>query len=122
MKRILLALICFAGLAAAADATGKWSGTFAITLDGESRDSTIYLNLKQEGTKITGEAGPNSGEVHAITAGTIEGNKLKFEVAHENGPTMRFDLVMTGDQITGDVKAEHEGQKMSAKVDAKREK
>src|SRR5437588_3147642 len=79
MKRILLALICSAGLAAAADATGKWSGSFAVTADGETRDSTIFLKLKQEGTKITGQAGPNSEQVNEIKVGTIEGNKIKLE-------------------------------------------
>jgi hypothetical protein len=122
MKRILLALICFAGLAAAADATGKWSGTFAITLDGELRDDTAFLNLKQEGTKITGEAGPRSDKAYPINSGSIEGNKIKFEVSRPDGQTLQFELTISGDQITGEAKAEHDGQKMSGKLNLKREK
>ncbi len=122
MTRILLALICFAGLAAAADATGKWSGSFVVTLDGETRDSTAFLDLKQEGTKITGQAGPNSERLNAIKVGTIEGNKIKLEVPQENGPTIHFELTINGDQITGEAKGEGDGRKMSAKVDVKREK
>jgi hypothetical protein len=71
MNKILLALILSSVLAAAADATGKWSGSFAVTRDGDTRDGTIYLNLKQDGTKITGVAGPELEKTYPIKIGTI---------------------------------------------------
>jgi hypothetical protein len=45
-----------------------------------------------------------------------------LEVEQTNGPTLHFDLTISGDQITGKAKTEREGHTMSAKVDAKREK
>ena len=69
-------------LVAAPDAniTGKWSGSFNITRpDGETKDSTAVLLLKQTGSEITGSVGPNEEEQHPVTKGNIEGDKLTLE-------------------------------------------
>ncbi len=44
----------FAFVAAAADFTGVWSGKADITANGEQQPSTAQLNLKQNGTTVTG--------------------------------------------------------------------
>jgi hypothetical protein len=43
--------------------TGKWSGSFnATNPNGETKESTAVLVLKQTGTDITGTVGPNEDE------------------------------------------------------------
>jgi hypothetical protein len=111
---LLLALCAFA-----ADATGKWSGTFTTE---EGNPGTGVVVIKQTGTEITGTAGPSMDEQLPIANGKIEGDKVTFEVSHPSGMTLKMSLVLDGDSLKGDVTANREGQSMKAKLDLKREK
>ena len=62
-----------------ADVTGKWSGSFESTRDGETKQETAVLNLTQSGNKITGTAGPDEEKQMTIRAGSIEGDQGKAE-------------------------------------------
>ena len=124
MKSVVCILLAVAALAAApaTDVTGKWSGTFVVTRDGEARESTALLLLKQAGSEITGTVGPNEGEQHAIKTGKIEGDKITL-VVEDDGRTINFDLVVGSDRIKGDVRMSREGQTAAtAKIDVGREK
>jgi hypothetical protein len=125
MKLLLcLILVALASLPAAADVniSGNWSGTFTATSsDGETKDSTALLILKQEGNKITGTAGPNQDERYDIVKGTIEGNKIVLELSEE-GHAIHFDLTVAEDHITGEANATTpDGRKLHAKLDVKRQ-
>jgi len=121
MKRIACCLLlCVASLWA--DVSGKWSGSFNVTgPDGETKADTAFLNLKQEGAKITGTVGPNEEKQFDIKTGTMEGNKIALEVVNEDG-MLTFDLTLTDEHIKGDVKGQMGDEKMSAKLDVTRVK
>jgi hypothetical protein len=125
MNRIPCLLLVFAlVLAAAPDAnvTGKWSGTFVMTQsDGQTKDSTALLILKQTGLEISGTVGPHEGEQHAITKGRIEGEKITLESA-DGGMSITFNLSLAGERITGDVSAVGDGRTLKAKLDVTRVK
>ena len=125
MRTILcfLILAAFAGIAVAdVNVTGKWSGSFnAVGPDGQTKDSTAVLVLKQNGSEITGTVGPNEGEQHEITKGKIEGDKITLE-SNDGGIAIKFDLALAGDRITGEANAVGEGRTLKAKIDVKREK
>jgi hypothetical protein len=122
-------LLCFLVLAALAgvaladvDVTGKWSGSFnATNQNGETKESTAVLVLKQTGTDITGTVGPNEDEQFPIQKGKIEGDKLTLE-ADDKGRTMTFNLVLTAGRITGEAQMSRDGQTMKAKIDVSRAK
>ena len=120
-------LLCFLvaavlALATDVDVSGKWIGSFNITNpDGETNESTAVLNLKQSGTEITGTVGPNEDEQAAIQKGKIEGNKITMEAEH-HGHTIKFDLTLAADRITGDANMSRDGQTAKAKVDVTRAK
>ena len=122
-------LLCFFVLAALAgvaladvDVTGKWSGTFnATNPNGETKESTALLVLKQSGTDITGTVGPSEDEQFAIQKGKIDGDKITLEVDHD-GHTMTFDLVLAADRITGEAHMSRDGLSMKAKIDVSRAK
>jgi hypothetical protein len=123
MKK-LMSVVCIVFLlcsvALASDLTGKWSGSFLITRpDGETKDSQISLELKQNGTELTGTAGPNPDKQWAIQKGKVEGNKLSFEV-QSDGPLIKFELTLSNEHLKGEAKAEHEGQVMKVVVDVQR--
>lgn len=71
----VLALL-FAGLAFAADVTGKWQAT-SHSPDGQ--DMQITFNLKQDGEKLSGNVEGPMGEM-AITEGTVVGDAISFTV------------------------------------------
>ena len=122
MTRTLCCLLLFAaGLLA--DVTGKWSGSFDITgPDGETKADTAFLNLKQDGTKITGTAGPSEDKQFDIKTGKIDGEKIALEVVIEDGGILSFDLALAADHIKGNVQGQHGDEKMTAKLDVTRVK
>ncbi|HLY17366.1 MAG TPA: hypothetical protein VKR61_09080 [Bryobacteraceae bacterium] len=127
--KTLICLLMLTGLtltATAADLTGKWSGKFDVTnANGETKPDEAYMNLKLEGTTVTGTAGPNQDQQWAIRKGKLEDKKLTFEVVIEGDGNdhgmLVFDLVFDGDTIRGSATGTGgDGDKMSAKVDLKR--
>jgi hypothetical protein len=122
MKKTLL-LLAFCAIAAfAGDATGKWSGSFNVTRGSETKEATAFMVLTQDGGKITGTAGPNADEQFPIKSGAIAGDKIQLVVQPHEGPEIAMTLTLDGDRLTGEAKGEHEGEKLSAKLDLKREK
>ncbi|MDQ3009089.1 MAG: hypothetical protein M3X11_00075 [Acidobacteriota bacterium] len=103
------------------DLTGKWAGSFVISMDGETKDDTAYMVLKQSGTELTGTAGPSSDQQWTIEKGKIDGNKVTFEV-RADGPMLKFELTLADGHLKGEAKAEHEGRSMKAAVDVQRKK
>ena len=120
MKTILLLTLAAASVFAA-DATGKWTGTLTPVSDGGGSGGPALLVLKQDGTKLTGTAGPDANQQNAIQDGKAENGNLTFDLPFGGG-MMKFVLKQQGEELTGDVSAEREGQKMSAKLALKREK
>jgi len=123
MKKLMPLLVLSALAALGADVTGKWSGSFKPT-DGDSgHDDTAYMTLTQDGSKITGTVGPRAERQHPIRKGAIEGDKVTLEVTPGDGPdVVYFELVLDGDRLMGTARGEHDGHKLQAKVDVKREK
>ena len=126
MRKLLYFLLAgvFAAGSALADTnvSGTWTGSFhAIGADGEARESTAVLMLKQSGSEITGTAGPNENEQHLAVKGKIEGDKITLG-AEDEGRTVHFDLVLAADRITGDMTMIHSGQTAKARIDVRRAK
>jgi hypothetical protein len=102
-----------------ANVSGKWSGAFEFKNDNdETKSEPVYMILKQDGSTLTGSGGPNEDKQHPIKNGKVDGNKLTFEV--EGKMTISFNLTAKGDQITGDMNAEENGIKRTAKLSLKR--
>ena len=124
--KTLICLLLLTGLTLiAGELTGKWSGKFDITTaDGETKPDSAVMNLKVDGTNVTGTAGPNEDQQWTIKNGKLEAGKLTFEVVpeSENGADslIVFDLVFDGETIRGNATGHDGDNKLSAKVDLKR--
>ncbi len=116
---LLFTFLLAPSLVASEDLSGKWSGSFNITVDGQTKDDEAYLVLKQNGTELTGTAGPNADKQWAIQKGKVEGNKLTFEVQSDE-PLIKFNLTFEGGRLKGEASAEHQGMSMKAVVDLTR--
>jgi hypothetical protein len=101
----------------AADATGTWTGT--LTPSGDDNPRPAHLVLKQDGNKLTGTAGPDANEQHAIENGKAEDGVLTFDVP-TGGAVMKFRLKQDGDEIKGDITRERDGQTETARLAVKR--
>src|SRR5689334_15420005 len=113
MKHLILLTLTALGLLAS-DATGTWTGTLLVSTPDGNQDRTAYLVLKQEGTKLTGTAGPNADEQHTIENGKVEDGLLTFEIP--GAASMKFTLKLEGDEIKGDIKRERDGATETAKL------
>ena len=114
----LFFLFTLAATVLMADATGKWKGT--LTPEGQNGGPALLV-LKQDGTSLTGTAGPDETGQHAILNGKVEGGKITFELAVGQG-NAKFTLLQDGEEIKGDVKLEGGGQTQAAKIELKRAK
>ena len=123
--KVLLSFLMLSVLvltAAETDVSGKWTGSFKMSgPDGQTKDGTAMLVLKQKGTEITGTAGPSEEEQMAIQKGSIDGSKITIELAADQG-TIKFALVVAGDHMTGDANLDNGSQKLTAKLDVTRAK
>jgi hypothetical protein len=121
MKKVLGCLLLASALVFAADidVTGKWSGSFEP--EGGDGAGTALLVLQQKGTAITGSVGPNEENRYDIEKGTIEGDKVTLDVKNE-GRTMHFALVLSGDHLKGEAQMSAEGQTRKAKIDVTKAK
>lgn len=125
MRKLLLCVLMFtvsAFVVRAAELTGKWSGSFDITNEqGETKADTAFMDLKESAGSVTGTAGPNSDKQWSLRKGKLDGEKLTFEVAMEDGGLLVFELTYDGTSIQGTCTGTGgEGEKLSAKVNLKR--
>lgn len=101
------------------DFTGTWAGSFIITLDGQTKDDVAHMVLKQNGTELTGTAGPNADQQWAIQKGKVEGNKATFEVLAD-GPIIKFELTLVDGHLKGAAVGDLDGKALSGVVDLQR--
>src|SRR5438067_9051644 len=73
--------------------TGRWT----VTADFHGTPIYVLLDLKQEGSKLSGEINGDKLE------GTLEGNALHFLAKDERGGTQEAKGTVQGDTITGTV-------------------
>jgi autotransporter translocation and assembly factor TamB len=100
----LLALT--AGVALAADVTGKWTGEMNGP-DGNSM--TLTFNFKQDGAKLTGTVEGPGGQALEVKDGKVDGDKISFVISLDGGGgemKILHEGTISGDEITLNVKME----------------
>jgi hypothetical protein len=118
MRRTLLILLASVFTLAAADVSGKWTGT--LTPDSGAEGPALLI-LEHKGESLTGTAGPDEGQRFDILNGKVSGDKITFET--DSGKSvMKFELTLKGEEMAGQVSREREGQKQTAKLNVKRTK
>ena len=120
MKRLICCFVLSA-VALFADVTGKWSGTGKATSpDGDTQMLTLSMELKQTGNDITGTVMTgDSGDRYSLS-GTVDGDVLNLKVETDQA-TYLVKLTLKEDHLTGDATADHDGAKVTVKLDFKRE-
>src|SRR4029450_1176261 len=80
MMLAIASILLSALTAAPADVTGKWEGRLTATRScASTHEDTVLLILNQKDGTITGTIGGSENDQHAITTGTIDGDKVRSE-------------------------------------------
>ena len=99
-KTLLVLLLLLPCWISAADLTGEWN---AHLLRFGETFAPARVNLKEDGTKLTGTLNELKLE------GTVEGNHLQFTATRPNGKEWgQFQGEIQGDEITGTLKQQEE--------------
>lgn len=117
-------LLVLAITAAAADVTGKWSGTYTITgpngTAGEANPAVLIL--KQSGATLTGTAGADESEQWPLENAKIVGNKITATVNPSDGASYTLSVTVDGDRMTGEGTITQGGQSEKCKLEFTRVK
>jgi GH15 family glucan-1,4-alpha-glucosidase len=89
----VLALV-FAGLAFAADVTGKWNAT---TQSPDGQQMQLVFNFKQDGEKLSGTVTGPPGDL-PISEGKVSGDSISFNV-QINDMTIVHKGTVSGDEM-----------------------
>lgn len=100
---LAVATVLLATLAAVpADVKGRWEGTVtAVRDDGTKQEQTALLLLEQKDSTISGTVGGGESDQHTITSGTIDGSKVVIVATPANGPEVRLELTVEGEEMKG---------------------
>ena len=107
-----------------ASVAGNWEGTMTFTKDGAVVDTDeVFFTLKQDGSVVTGTAGPSAERqfpIAKVKSGTTkEGPTVAFEV-NAGSLVIWFDLKLTEGNLKGTATGERTGEaKQTATVEAK---
>ena len=110
----------FAMTAAAADVTGKWTGSYSFE---NGNSGAAFATLKQAGAILSGTAGPSEDNPWPIQNGKIQGNTITFEIkSTDDGTLYKCQLTLAGDSLKGEVTATAGDQSMKGKLELSRAK
>ena len=101
------------------DPTGMWK--FTVERGGQKRD--VVLTLRLEDGKLTGHVPGRNNTVTPIENGKYADGEISFSVTRDvNGVkrTSNYSGKLSGDTITGKIKSERDGQKMTTDWIAKK--
>jgi hypothetical protein len=116
MTRAVFLLVWLTLAAFAADLNGTWTGSAKGM---EERDHGAILHLKQNGTEITGTAGPTEEMQWTILNGKIDGDHVTFDL-NADGPIVKFDLTLEDAHLKGAAVFEMDGQPKKVTLDLTR--
>ena len=118
--QLLLSILFLTGSLAAADFTGKWSGSVIVkTPDGATNEQPAWMSLKQAGNVLTGAAGANPEHQAEIRDGKVDGDRAGFKVTIDE-TVANVQLRLEGESLTGDVMLETPDGKVTAALKLKR--
>jgi hypothetical protein len=104
----------------AGDLSGKWSGSIEVddNAGGSSISTPVKAEFQQKANLVSGKIGRREDEqAEPIRNGKVEGEKVSFEVSSvETTSAMKFNLVLQGDHLEGEMKGTVDSGEIVGKV------
>ena len=99
MRYLLTAFLVAASVVTSAQSSldGKW----AVEMSSPMGSVTAQVELKAEGTKLTGQFDMGGGRTWPIQNGTIEGDSITFTIDRDGKMTYEMKGKLAGDKIAG---------------------
>jgi hypothetical protein len=96
----------------AANPVGRWS--VSLVAQGQMFDFVMDLAAAGNGT-YTGTVTSQAFPTMPVSGATLTGNRLQFTVVAPTGDNATFDLVIEGDNLSGDWAMPGDGSKVSGR-------
>ena len=93
----LLVALTVVAAAAQSNVDGKW----AFEMNSPMGSVTSQVELKAEGSKLTGQFDMGGGRTWPVENGTIEGNSISFTINRDGKMTYEMKGKLEGDKIVG---------------------
>src|SRR5215467_3632121 len=107
------------------DVSGTWSGSIEVAdnAGGSSITTAVRAEFQQKANLVSGKIGRREDEqAETIRNGKVEGTKISFEVSSvETTSAMKFNLVLEGDHLEGEMKGTVDSGEIVGKVRLTRE-
>lgn len=81
--------------------SGQWMGTVEVVEGGTVKHYAMRFRLAVSGSVLTGSVVNEDGNEYPIQHGSVEGNRVEFEM-EPKGAHVRFRLTVEGDRLTGE--------------------
>jgi hypothetical protein len=121
----LCLFLCLPLLLAGDDISGRWSGSIEVAdnAGGSSITTPVRAEFQQRANLVSGKIGRREDEQsETIRNGKVEGTKISFEVSSvETTSAMKFNLVLQGDHLEGEMKGTVDSGEIVGKVRLTRE-
>jgi hypothetical protein len=118
-------MLCLPLVLGASDVSGKWSGSIEVAdnAGGSSITTPVRAEFQQKANLVSGKIGRREDEqAETIRNGKVDGSKVSFEVSSvETTSAMKFNLVLQGDHLEGEMKGTVDSGEIVGKVRLTRE-
>ena len=94
---------------AAADISGKWTGT----LETSGKQLPMFLALEQHGQELLGKFARGDEDLLPIDSGEIVGNQVTFLVHEDSGRVLKFRLTVADHLLSGEMREGDQVSKVS---------
>jgi len=120
MRKLCLLFLLPLVLGASAEISGTWLGSIEVadTAGGSSVTTPVRAEFEQKANLISGKIGRREDEqAESIRNGKVEGTRISFEVSSvETTSAMKFNLVLNGDHLEGEMKGTVDSGEIVGKV------
>jgi hypothetical protein len=106
MRKLVLCFVAGVCLASAAEFAGKWKGSVDRP---DGSPAAVYLELRQQGDRISGDIGYNPEETAPISNVKVDGDRLSFEVS-TSSVLYKVSLAAADEMMKGNVVVSRDGQ------------
>jgi len=107
-------------LVSAGDISGTWIGSIEVAdnAGGSSVNTPVRAQFEQKANLVSGKIGRREDEqAESIRNGKVEGTKISFEVSSvETTSAMKFNLVLDGNHLEGEMKGMVDSGEIVGKV------